>query len=115
MQYTKRDMRAADMLGLILVGFGISALVVGVVQFTLVPNSTSTKDTTTESETTRKANIDKPAEKPAKASFASVPGLRAGLLGFVCLVLGIAVNLKVRQLQRSGRREPENDAKLNAT
>lgn len=74
--YTKRDIRAADMLAMILVGFGVVLLL-----FAVLP--------------------------PLLAKNMGGLHLGLGLLSAVFLLLGTALNLKVRQLVRNAGREPD--------
>lgn len=74
-QYTKRDIRAADMLAIILVGFGVVLL-----SFAALPPLV------------------------AKEPGGSHPAL--WILSGVFLLLGTALNLKVRELVRNAGREP---------
>src|SRR5690606_31788272 len=75
--YTKRDLRAADALALILVGLGFFSLL-----FAAMPL------------------LDGRSVKGAAPA--------AWVLGGLCLVLGAALNLKIRQLVRNQGREPED-------
>ncbi|MCA8951435.1 MAG: hypothetical protein KDE27_18145 [Planctomycetes bacterium] len=77
--YTKRDLRAADMLALILVGFGVLLLIFGVMPVLLAA--------------------------AGKAGGSVRPALC--VLGGVFVLLGTALNLKVRQLVRNRGRETD--------
>ncbi|MEM7165848.1 MAG: hypothetical protein AAF581_10310 [Planctomycetota bacterium] len=79
MRHTKRDLRAADMLALILVGLGLIMVARGA-WFLFADEGAGPKG-----------------------------GSRVALVGVVLLALGGAVNLKVRELARNGGSEvPDN-------
>ncbi len=104
MQYSQRDLRAADMLALLFVGLGIALVAIGVIRL-VTEDSTSAKSKSTvaaaESAPRSVAVVDKKA--PARSVVAGVFPL---VIGIVCLCLGTALNLKVRQLKRTGGKEP---------
>ena len=80
--YTKRDLRAADMLAMIFVGLGV------LIAFGLA------------------CPLDAPGV--GKAAKASASGFGSWLVVMALLSLGTALNMKVRQLIRSGGREPDD-------
>ncbi|MBX3462787.1 MAG: hypothetical protein KF830_06425 [Planctomycetes bacterium] len=77
--YTKRDIRAADMLAMILIGFGLVLIL-----FQVLPLMNAKPD--------------------VKVQMSPVVWILAG----VFVLLGLALNLKVRQLVRNKGREPED-------
>lgn len=102
MRYTPRDLRAADMLALILVGIGVAMLAIGVIQFETA-DSTSLSSARESAAQTAKTDI---APKSNAKGFAATPGVRVGVAGFVLGCLGAALCFKVRQLTRTGGVEP---------
>jgi hypothetical protein len=86
--YTKRDLRAADMLAMTLLGLGAMLIVFGVVKLTGSAASLNAKQQIDESRIPVSLWV-------AVASF---------------MLLGMALNLKVRELVRSKGREPEDYA-----
>jgi len=87
--YTKRDMRAADMLALILFGFGVVlSLLAMITNFGWLQAP---------------AVEGKPVAGPRSA-------FSLWLMAVVFLMLGAAMNLKVRQLVRNKGREPDDYA-----
>jgi len=101
MKYTPRDLRAADMLALILVGIGVAMLAIGVIQFA----TTGSAEVATKNSVTQASKSDV-APKSKGAGFVAVPGVRVGVAGSVLGCLGAALCFKVRQLARTGGVEP---------
>ncbi len=96
MRYTKRDLRAADILAAILVGLGGLLLVVGIVRLAKTGEKREVATTAAEP----------PPRTPAKAAKGSLgPGYPEVILGAVFLTLGGALSLKVRALVRNRGRE----------
>lgn len=80
MAYTKRDLRAADILSMVLIGAGVLLLIIGLLLIVETEDGGVAKGT---------------------------KGF-GGLIGAVVfLALGTALQLKIRQLVRRGGREPE--------
>lgn len=102
MRYTRRDLRAADMLALLLVGIGVAMLVIGVIQFATADSTSSSSAKETAAQVV-KSDI---AVKSKDKGFIATPGLRVGVAGFVLGCLGAALSFKVRQLIRTGGVEP---------
>jgi hypothetical protein len=96
MRYTPRDLRAADIFAMILIGFGLVLLVVGLIAFATRLDGTSASVVTKspEGKVTRKA----------KPSFP--PGVAFAVCGFTLGCLGGALSFKVRQLIGTGGVEP---------
>ena len=93
MKYSERDLRATDILALVLVGIGILLLIVRGPDFVATLG-----DATSES--------DKAGEKAWLAHFTHTPGLRPTVIGLVFLCLGVALNLELESLLASGGEEP---------
>ena len=110
MQYTSRDLRAADMLAMIFVVVGLVFAVFGGAEFAgEVIDNARTDNAAVAPATSAEPVVDKAAEtKSKKASKAArlPPGVGIGVTGLVLLLLGTATNLKVRELKRNGGREP---------
>lgn len=77
--YTKRDLRAVDMLAMVLVGFGAFLLLWAVLSLTFTKSTAHT-----------------------------MPSPRVWIIAGVFVLLGVALNLKVKELVRNGGREPED-------
>ncbi len=100
-RYTKRDLRAVDMLAIILIGVGVLVTGLGVVQ--LATGSGHGKAAVS-------ARAEKAAGLPALAPEGKVPakgaalprGVVSLLVGTAFLLLGAALGFKVRSLIRSG-------------
>ena len=92
MEYSKRDIKTADALALILTGLGILLLVVGVLSIISSIGGESPV-------------VDNAAKAKAASYFWQMPGLRFSVLGLVFLSLGIALNLKLKRLMASGGKE----------
>ena len=96
MQYTPRDLRAADVFALVLVGFGLTLLAFGVIAYVSRPNFA----------TPRAVNNAADAELLSKARTEPPNGLKLGGCGLTLMCLGVALSFKVRQLTRTGGVEP---------
>lgn len=114
MGYSKRDLRAADMLALIFVGLGLALFAYGVVDWVGAKGGAKPGDAKNEAKLVApdQAAPDQPAA-PAEpkdgekaAGEAEPPDLLPFVLGSVFVALGAALHFKVRQLQRSGGEEP---------
>lgn len=112
-RYTKRDLRAADMLAFILLGVGLILVVVGGFQLATGPSSHGK----VASEVAGSAPAE-PVEGGAKPGGPGVPArgakgssgagpIAALTVGGALLLAGLALGLKVRSLIRSGGHEPE--------
>src|SRR5690606_18552239 len=84
--YTKRDLRAADMLAMILFGFGVVLLLIAM--------------STTFGWLQGSGEAGKPVASPRSA-------FKIYLMATVFLMIGGALSLKIRQLVRNKGREPE--------
>jgi hypothetical protein len=105
MRYSPRDLRAADMLALILVGVGVAMLALGALQFPSAapaPVKSSVASDAKDAAPASKMSIKSPHRLAA-------PGVRLGVAGFVLSCLGTALCFKVRQLIVSGGNEPHED------
>ena len=109
MGYSKRDLRAADMLALIFVGLGIAIVAYGVVGWVGGAKPQEGKDgekIVAPDQAGAPAGAD---EKKKGSEGADPPDLLPFIFGAVFLALGGALHFKVRQLQRNGGVEPSDD------
>ena len=105
MSYSKRDLRAADMLALIFVGLGLAAAAFGVIVLASSASDSSTREAVVIRSDDAKSGVPvvHPGEKrPAQTRGPYVAPL---VVGGVFLSLGTALNLMVRQLKRTGGNE----------
>lgn len=114
MGYSKRDLRAADMLALIFVGLGIALFAYGVIGWVGAKDGAKPQEGKGETEIVAPDQAAAPAEaaeadKKEAAEWSEPPNVAAFIVGAVFLSLGVALHLKVRQLQRNGGVEPSDD------
>ncbi len=96
MRYTPRDLRAADIFAMVLIGFGLVLFVVGAIAFSTRPDDTSA------------SVVSKSPEGKIipKAKPSLPPGAAFAVSGFTLGCLGAGLSFKVRQLIRTGGVEP---------
>jgi len=110
MQHTQRDLRAADVLAMIFVGVGLVLATFGVIG--LVGSASDGDDVAPpvkvagEGEAASQKAVAGPVKRVKHGGWRRA-GVAPLVAGIACLCLGGAVCLKVRQLQRTGGREPD--------
>ena len=105
MKYSKRDLRAFDIFALMMFGIGALFIAIGGVRYFSHP-------------TIRVAAVSKEKAKGSEVVAASEsgdaegtveapnwPAVRTGLLGFVFVALGVAMNVGLRRVTRNGRED----------
>ncbi|MCC5787966.1 MAG: hypothetical protein JJU33_14835 [Phycisphaerales bacterium] len=112
MGYSKRDLRAADMLALVFVGLGIAIVAYGVVGWVGGVGGAKPQDGKDGEKIVAPDQAAAPAgadEKKKASEGSDPPDLVPLIFGAVFLALGGALHFKVRQLQRNGGVEPSED------
>jgi hypothetical protein len=102
MKYSKRDLRAFDIFALLMFGIGALFFTMGGIRYFTQPNIRVAVISKNKSMGSEVVVASKSGDTKGTVETRNWPAVRTGLLGFVFVALGTAMNIGLRRVARNG-------------